>query len=478
MYLVIYKKGLECENIKIEFDRPLTIAEANDLLVDAIERYKISGISSKIGYKIIESGTGEVMFNSKITINNKITTLFSLLYKNANVPRQIVEYVKKVENREIKESLETFSFNNHIEEKIKLDKLKTEKNEILQTLKRQEKDSQQRELAYEKKLKALQEEKKNIEKSIQLKEKEEQLKESERLEAIKRLEEENRKAAELMEQKRLEEKRKKEEHEKRLRDVEAEAKKAEIALESTITELEMSELKRLNELKSVEEQKNEAERQANILLVESDKNEVEYKRKAIDHQYNNEIAASQVDDPYFKLSFKEKLENIDFEQVKNVTFRFLKISFTELVKFSKKMYQLFKRYRENRAVMREERLKRIDRQAELEEKIALEKINFMKELQKEKKMQEKEIKKLTIQKEKEALKKARIEKRYLQEMKRSTTSSYPFYNNKGLKTLLFTVGLFLVLIFINYNYEFDTPIPVINEIRSFVNNSIDSLMNK
>ena len=201
MFLITYKKGLNAEKSKIEFDRPLTFSDANEMLLEAVIKYKQTGQSMKIGYKIIEIESGESVFNSKIVIDRDISSLFQLIKENSNTPKIVVEYITKVENREISETENTISFNNHVEEKARLEQLKAEKSDILQQLKKDEKERQQRDIEFQRKMQEIQDEKKALEKALQLKEKEEAVKESQRIEALRKLEEEKINAMRLMEEK-------------------------------------------------------------------------------------------------------------------------------------------------------------------------------------------------------------------------------------------------------------------------------------
>lgn len=303
MFSIIYKKGLNADKSKMEFDHPLTFFKANEMLMDAVSRYKQTGQSMRISYKILDMESGEGIFNSKIVIDSDIESLFQLIKENSNAPRIVIDYVIKVENKEIIEE-EFTSFNDHAEEKAKLEQLKAEKNNILQQLKKDEKERELRDLEFQKKMKEMEEEKKALEKALQLKEKEDAVKESERIESIRLLEEKKYKAMKLMEEKRILDKKKKEEHEMRLSQVESETKKAEIELASFETELEMKALERKKELQELEEKRVELNRQVSVLKAEEDK-------KGIKHEQR-------------KLTAKKKVQEVDIKSVKGRSKHFVR----------------------------------------------------------------------------------------------------------------------------------------------------------
>lgn len=475
MFLIMYKKGLNSEKSKIEFDRPLNFVQANEMLLDAVERYKQTGQKMKVSYKIINIESEESVFNSKILIDGAITSLYQLIKKNSNAPRQVVDYVSKVENRDIIESDDIPLSDAHIEEKNRLAQLQSEKNEIIRQLKLDEKERIQRDIEHQKMMRKIQEEKLMLEKSLQLKEKEEAEKEAQRLESIRLLEEEKNKAMKLMEEKRNQDRRKKEEHEKRLREVEEDKKRAEIELASFEAELEMKNLERKKELQKLEEMKRESDRKATILKAESDKDDLEYQNEIIQlKQVDTEMPVPlQNSTPSFvvpKLTLKERIQELDYEKVKELGIRFIKYSINTTISGSKKLYVMFKEYREELKNQKLEKEKARNRQLEIEEKIAEEKIKFIDELKKDREKQEKEIEKAVKEKEKEMNKQIRIEQRYLAAIKKkpSRKQSGSFLNN----VLKIGVGLLVVVLTIHF-FDLGNVFPVLQPVQTY----IESLLN-
>ncbi|PTY92311.1 hypothetical protein [Heyndrickxia sporothermodurans] len=472
MFLITYKKGLNAEKSKIEFDRPLTFFDANEMLLEAVVKYKQTGQSMKVSYKIVEMESGESVFNSKIVIDRDIASLFYLIKENSNTPKIVIDYITKVENREIDEIEDTISFNNHVEEKAKLEQLKAEKNDILQQLKKDEKERQQRDIEYQRKMQEIQDEKKALEKALQLKEKEEAVKESQRIEALRKLEEEKINAMKLMEEKRHLDKKKKEEHEQRLKEVEDEAKKAELELASIETELEKNDLERKKELQELEAKKIEADRKVSVLKAESDKEEVQYQQDLIDYKKIDEVPTLPLDNYQStvvvpKMTLKERLQELDFEEVKAMSMRLVKAGAKGSVDGSKKAYTLMKNYHIKRTTEKQEKLKNLNKKVEIEEKLALEKIKFMEELKKEKLNQEKEIRRVARQKEREESKQAKIEDRYRAAKKRKI-GRIPIYGSGSFKFLFSTVAIVVIsLICINY-FNLGDKYPILVELQNYV----------
>ncbi|MGG3662985.1 hypothetical protein [Bacillus gobiensis] len=470
MFLITYKKGLNAEKSKIEFDHPLTFSKANEMLAEAVTRYKQTGQSMKVSYKIIEIETGESIFNSKILIDHDIPSLLQLIKENRNAPKPVIEYVTKVDNREVIEEDDAISFNNHIEEKARLEQLKAEKNDILHQLKEDEKERRQRDIEHQKKMKEIQAEKEALEKSIQLKEKEEEVKESQRIEALRRLEEEKTKAMQLMEEKRSLDKEKKEDHEKRLKEVEDEAKKAEIELASINAELEKKELERKKEIQALEEKKLDADRKVNVLKAKGDKDEVKHQHELIINYKNfNEGPKSnqQMTSVIPKLTLKERLQELDFKEVKSRSKQFVKSSVKGSLNGSKKAFTLLKTHHAQRTAAKEEKPENLNKQVEIEEKLALEKIKFMDELRKERQKQEKEIRKAAKQKERESLQKIKIENRYRAAKKRSL-GRYPIYSGGTFKFIIGTVGVAVAALGCIYYFDLGSSYPILNDVKNFI----------
>ncbi|KYD11463.1 hypothetical protein B4102_2191 [Heyndrickxia sporothermodurans] len=480
MYLITYKKGLNSEKSKFEFDRPLTFIKANEMLIDAVVKFKQTGQNMKISYKIIEISTGEGIFNSKISIDRDIPSLYQLIKENSNAPKTVIDYIKKVENRDVIET-EDFNSINHIEETARLEQLKAEKNDIYQQLKKDEKERLQRDIDYQKKMKDIENEKNALVKALQLKEKEEKAKELERLKALEKLEEEKRRAMQLMEEKRDLDKKKKEEHEKRLKEVEEESQKAEIELASIQTELEKKELERKKELRDLELKKLEVDRKANVLKAESDKEEIKHQQEII--SFNKlDNASKQINGNHqttmlvSKLTLREKLQGIDFEEVKGRSIQFVKFSLKGSVKGSKKAYRFLKKYNQKRATEKQEKLKNLSRQVDIEEKIALEKMKFMEELKQDRLKQEKEIRREARKKEKETKLQSKVEERY-RAAKVKKLGRIPIYKSSSFKFIYGLVGIIIVVLGSIYLFDVGDTYPVLKKVENHLDAFISMISN-
>ncbi|MEI2405909.1 hypothetical protein [Niallia taxi] len=477
MYRIIYRNKLNAEKGRFEFDTPLTFLKANEMLIESVSRYKQTGLSMRVGIKIVEIQSLEGIFNTSITIDKDIPSLFEVIRQKSNTPKSVTEFAMKVESREIIESEENFSFLKNVEEKEKLEQLRAEKNSIQQQLKKEERERQQRDLEHQKKLKEIQEEKKLLEKSIEMKEKEAAVKESQRLEVLRVLEEEKVKVQQIMEEKRELNRNKKEEYEKRLKEVEEEAKKAELDLAYTEAELEKRKLERKKELQELEGKKLESTRQVNILKAENDMENLDYQKELLSFTPTNpEVASSNIiaSSPTIvvpKLTMKERLQELDLNELIKLSFQFLKYIVCSTVHNSKKAYMIFREYHAKQLVEKEEKKKASVKKLEIEEKIALEKIKFMEELKKDREQHEKEIQKAVRVKEKEMSRQYRIEKRYVTAMKKSPTGKKSF-NLVG--TLFKTAVFFVVIILIIYILNLGDTFPILNDIENYMDHLVSS----
>lgn len=481
MFLITYKNGLNSERSKIEFDLPLTFLKANEMLIEAVTKVKQTGQNMKVSYKIVEIETRESVFNSKILIDGDITSLYQLIKENSNTPKSVIDYVVKVENRDVIEAEDVISFNNHVEEKGRLELLKAEKNDILQQLKKDEKERQQRDIEHQKKMKEIQDEKKAIEKSIQLKEKEEAVKESQRIEGLRLLEEEKRKNMQLMEEKRNLDKKKTEEHEMRLKQVEEEAKKAEIELTSIETELEKNELERKKELQELEEKRLEADRKVCVLKAEDDKEEVKHQQELIDYKSLDESPSLpkgnyQTTMVVPKLTLKERLQELSFEEIKGRSIQFVKISAKGSVNGSKKAYRLLRNYHSKRTAEKQEKLEILNKQVENEEKLAIEKIKFLDELKKDRLKQEKELNRAAKQNEIEAKQQEKIEDRY-RAAKKKRLGRIPIYSSGSFKFIFGAVAIIIVALRVIHYFNLGNTLPILNELGSYMDDFISMILN-
>ncbi|WP_079707713.1 hypothetical protein [Paraliobacillus ryukyuensis] len=473
MYLILFKKGLNTDKITIPFEKALTFGKANDILLDAVTKFKQTGQRSKVSYKIVEIDSGDSLLNSKLVIDSNLVSLFDVIRSNKNAPDIVKDYINKVESKEIVEEENTISFNTHQEEKQRLDTLKTRKSDIQQSLREQEKEEKNREIEYQQNLEKVQKEIEEIEKSIQLKEKEAATKESEREEKLRKLQYDKQKATELMKEKRIKDKEKREEHEHQLKMVEEEAKKVELELSSIETELEQKELERKKELLAFEERKKEAIRSANLLKAEDKKNDLQQREEALDFKEEvaatNDILEEKVENTIVpKPTFKDRIKELDFEEVKSLSVRFMKVFSRNTVNVSKIAYKGLREYVSKRQALKEEKIKNQSKQLAIDEQIAQAKVQFIDELHKDKQKQEKEMKKELSKKEKEAMRQAKIENRYRAEIKKKNRYYPAYHSNRPVKLIVGTVAfLMVVLTGIHYLNLSDT-FPVLQEVENYV----------
>lgn len=430
MFLVTFKK-LNDESNEFLFDKPMTFKEANGMLVDAAKKYNTIGKTIKIGYKIIEYETSEVLFNSRVNVNQDIDTLFLLIKKNSNAPKAIVDYAMGVEKGDIDEK-DIDPFISNIEQKTNLDRLKSEKKAILDNLKQQEKLSRDREIEYKKTLQKLQIEKEFIEKSIALKEKEESEKEAERLQKISEIEERKKQAEEIANRKRLEDKEKKEEHEKKLKEIEEESKNAEYQLARIQEENEKKEIERQTQLQEHLEKRNEAMRKAQLLNAENEKKDAELQSKLVDQtsnqnfpEDNEKIKVKSISQPEnIKTRIMSMMKSIDIEKI----IAFLK---KVIVVLKKGMLFTLAKIRSGVAAYKKNK----EKERELNTQLEKAKIDFINEIRKEKRFQERKEKK-------EAAAFERKEQLYLKEINKRKKSSRGL-NSKGVVFLLM-ISIFLI----------------------------------
>ncbi|AIF68382.1 hypothetical protein GZ22_18260 (plasmid) [Terribacillus saccharophilus] len=486
MYLITLRQMSEVEIPKMEYDHPLTFSKANDMLLEAVMKYKQTGQQIKLRYRIINIESGESIFNARFTISQDTDSLFQVIRGSNSIPKEVVDYVSGVESKSVEETEVDISFNNHVEEKAKLEQLKTEKSDIQQQLKNDEKERMQRDMEYQRKMKAIQDEKEALEKALQQKEKEEAFKESQRLEALRQLEEEKQEYQQRMEEKRAQDKRKQEEHEKRLKQVEDEAKVSEIELANIQAELDKGVLERKKELQELEEQKAEIERQANLLKAEGEVEEVQHKQRLQEHMPSQQPIPGSIDVPIHppgvasasmktaatvvpKLTMKERLQELDFEAVKNYSGQAIKFTAKASVKGSKRAYKLARDHRESRKAAKQEKQEQLSKKLDFEEKLTTEKIKFMDELKKDKLMQEKELKKQARQQAREAEKQVRIEERYRAEKTRKFRSP----SLKPLKNVLALVLFVTLILGVVYYFDLGNGIPIVDSVKAQINGLVN-----
>ena len=471
MFLILYKKGENIDKGSMEFERPLTFHAANEMFLESVIRYKQFGNSIRIHYKIIETETGESILNSKFVVDREYPSLFSVLKSNSNIPKAVIDYITRVEKREIVEN-DDVTINDHVEEKLRLEQLKSEKNDILKKMKKSEKVRQQRDIDYQRQMQEIEQEKKTLEKALQLKEKEEAMKESQRIESLRQLEERKIQAMKLMEEKQNIDRQKKVEHEHRLKEVEEEAKKAELQLQGIEEELQKDKLNREKELQEIEATKEAVAQQAELLRAEHDKDEILHQKNILDLKETNnhvveDINSSQSTVAIPELTLKEKIQELDFEAVKTISIRLVKSSAKSAIKGGKTTYKMMKNYHAKRSEAKAEKLKSLNRQVEINEKLAKEKIKYLEELKKDRLRQEQEMKKEAKRKSEEIIKQAKIEERYRNAKKKKLGHS-PFYKTAFFKGTLTIILLLTVSLGSIYYFNLGDRFPVLTEVEEFM----------
>ncbi|MBM7541142.1 hypothetical protein [Amphibacillus cookii] len=115
MYLIEYKNIDNKDNL-IEFNELLPLPEANDMLLSVIERYKEHGTKSKIWYEIIEKGTNEVVYSSRLLIFDDVESLYEVIRSNRRIEEPIKEYIDQIERVTTDVPLnEAIEMNNHVQ---------------------------------------------------------------------------------------------------------------------------------------------------------------------------------------------------------------------------------------------------------------------------------------------------------------------------------------------------------------------------
>ena len=236
--------------------------------------------------------------------------------------------------------------------------------------------------------------------------------------------------------------------------------------------MEKNNLERKKELQALEEKKLEADRKVSVLKAEVDKDEVKHQQELIDYQEIKESPPLtngdyQITTVMPKLTVKERLQELDFEEVKGRSIQFVKFSAKGSINGSKKAYRLFKHYRLKRTTEKQEKLKNQNKQAEIEEKIALEKIKFMEELKKERLKQEKELNKAVRQKAREATQQTKIEDRY-HAAKKKGIGRYSFYSSSSFKFIFGTVAIISAGLGGIYYFDLGNTFPILNDVKHYI----------
>ncbi|MCY8737579.1 hypothetical protein P8881_19800 [Bacillus haynesii] len=448
MFFVVFKGGQHSEKSKLVFEKPLTFSNANEILATECERHHQTGTDAKFAYKIMDAETGDIVFNSKIQINKQTPSFFEIIKSNSNVPNKVVNYLEKIEKKEIVEIDEHLTSIHDSEARSNLENLKKEKNKVEEALKEQEHKSKEREIEFQRKMDQLAVEKASLEKIMKTKEKEASKQETVRIERLRELEEEAKKATDSMNKQRAIEKKSKEEYEQKLREFEEEANKAKNELKKVAAEYEKKQVERAKELKAIEEERKEAEREAQLLKAQMEKQELEHqaKKNELESKVKKE-EPSHSNLPDDEVIIEEETD--ETEQQKKKAERKLRIGSTIAGTLNKspKKDQTKKTFKSE--------------ETNLDEKLKKEKINFFKEL-------ENDLKK----RQAEAAKKANIEKKYREELKKSRLR-IPLYRKARYRL----VGVLLAAVACIYIFNIDIT-TVTNDLKQNVEEFLSLVFKK
>lgn len=429
MYLIEFK-NLNNQDSVLKFNELLSFSEANDNLMQSVERCKLKGSKLKISYKIIDQESKDVIFNSRIVISGDIESIFYVIKSNKSIDAQIKKHVSDVESGVINET-KSIIFEDG-EYKTKVDKFKKDKEDALALLREQEQKSSEWELEHQEKVNKLKMEKEQIEQALDSKVKEEEFKVKERLNQIELLEMERKKGEELANQKREEEKRNKLKHEKMLLDLEGKKKEAEAELETLKEQTEKAEIERKKERLILEEEQRKSFRDAEVIQNEEELEEVRLKN------YTNKPPIESEE-----IVNDQGVETPEIVEEEHNKFKiFINHASPIIKKGSRLVYVKSKRaiikYKRNRA-----------KQKALDAQLKKAKLEFIKEIQKEKQQQEKLTLKQEKKNEKEIKSFQRKEEIYIKEL----TKGKKVFNFPKIMKLVVTLAIIFLYVDFIYNKD-------------------------
>mgnify|MGYP006926212381 FL=1 len=397
-------KNIDSKEDTFTFGEPLTFTEANDMLLHSINRYKIKGVKSKIGYKIVDSETNEPLFNSRIIINGDIESLFNIINQNKSIHEDIKNYVRDVENGIIQESNSSKLSEISNKQKEKIENLREKKGQLVEELRNQGQQASERELEHQEQLSRLQSEIEQIEQMVQLKNSEEEKMNEERIQQIKALQEQRKQIEQQAIQKREEEKQKRERHEKILAELEAEIQETEAELISLDEEVQMAELERKQRRAVLEEQKRNLERNKELTMSQNELEDAKLESVIVPPQTMAQPFPSiSVDVPHI----------VEEEQNK------YKIALNKAIDITKKVSRYT--YIKGKRALRNHRSYRAKKRT-LDEQLQKAKMEFLEEIEKDKKNRERQITRAERKRLKEQASLKRKEERYLKEIKKNQPS--------------------------------------------------------
>ncbi|MFF2765293.1 hypothetical protein ACFVR0_18205 [Bacillus altitudinis] len=244
----------------------------------------------KLSYKILEVETGEIIFNGRMQIGNEGQSLFSVILDNSTLPKVVVEYVKKVESKDLVEIEDQLHYVSHSEEKDNLMHLKKEKQKIEDAMKQQEEESKRKEQEFRREMDRIAAEKKALEEAIQSKEQESEEQAVKRQNELKRLEKEREYAIKSIENHREIEKKNVQQFEDELKENMAKKVAAEEELKTLRAALEKRQIEQANELKAIENNTKDAQREIDLVKAKMENDEL--KHKMMKSEINQELSNS------------------------------------------------------------------------------------------------------------------------------------------------------------------------------------------
>ncbi len=291
MYYIVFKKsvGIEKET-RLLVEQPLTFTSANNMVMMESERLHQLNSVFKLSYKILEVETGEIIFNGRMQIGNEGQSLFSVILDNSTLPKVVVEYVKKVESKDLVEIEDQLHYVSHSEEKDNLMHLKKEKQKIEDAMKQQEEESKRKEQEFRREMDRIAAEKKALEEAIQSKEQESEEQAVKRQNELKRLEKEREYAIKSIENHREIEKKNVQQFEDELKENMAKKVAAEEELKTLRAALEKRQIEQANELKAIENNTKDAQREIDLVKAKMENDEL--KHKMMKSEINQELSNS------------------------------------------------------------------------------------------------------------------------------------------------------------------------------------------
>ncbi|WP_249670659.1 hypothetical protein [Bacillus altitudinis] len=223
-------------------------------------------------------------------IGNEGQSLFSVILDNSTLPKVVVEYVKKVESKDLVEIEDQLHYVSHSEEKDNLMHLKKEKQKIEDAMKQQEEESKRKEQEFRREMDRIAAEKKALEEAIQSKEQESEEQAVKRQNELKRLEKEREYAIKSIENHREIEKKNVQQFEDELKENMAKKVAAEEELKTLRAALEKRQIEQANELKAIENNTKDAQREIDLVKAKMENDEL--KHKMMKSEINQELSNS------------------------------------------------------------------------------------------------------------------------------------------------------------------------------------------